>query len=156
MSLNHPSAYLPGGPPASTPLGRLWYWKAQKKQDYQETIPLNLSTLSKEEKVQETLSQRLGMLNQRSLQTNLRTLLTRCAVPVLGIEKEIPSLIKLRNEIVHRGHKAESGLPQPLSYYTAVLRELLTRIFLSLLQYKGEYQSYLNGPEWKKFPPTEE
>jgi len=114
------------------------------------------NTVPKEEEVQEVLSQRLGMLNQRSLQTNLRTLLTHCAVPVLGIEKEIPSLIKLRNEIVHRGHKAESGLPQPLSYYTAVLRELLTRIFLSLLQYRDEYQSYLNGPEWKKFPPTEE
>ena len=47
MSLNHPSAYLPGGPPARTPLLRLLCWRAPKRQDYQETIPLNLSTLSK-------------------------------------------------------------------------------------------------------------
>ena len=90
---------------------------------------------------QEVMTQKLGELNRRILQTNLQALLTHYAVPVLEIEEEIRSLIELRNQIVHRGHKAESNLLQPLSYYAAVLRELLTRVFLSVLQYKGEYQS---------------
>ncbi len=103
---------------------------------------------------QEVMTQKLGELNRRTLQTNLQALLIHYAVPVLDIEGEVRSLIELRNQIVHRGHRAESNLPQPLSYYAAVLRELLTRIFLSLLQYRGEYQSYLEGPEWKQFPPV--
>src|SRR5262249_52881405 len=45
-SLNHPSAYLVGGPPASAPLLGLGLWRTPKKQDYQATIPFNLSTLS--------------------------------------------------------------------------------------------------------------
>jgi hypothetical protein len=118
-----------------------------------QTLPQD--TVSHPEEAQEVMSQRLGGLNQRTLQTNLQTLLTHYVVPVLEIKEEIPSLIKLRNEIVHRGHGAENTLPRSLSYYTAVLRELLSRVFLSLLQYKGEYQSYLKGPQWKQFPPTE-
>jgi hypothetical protein len=46
MSLIHPSPYLPGGSPASTPLQLLWCGRALKNYDYQTTILSNLSTLS--------------------------------------------------------------------------------------------------------------
>jgi hypothetical protein len=46
MSFNHPSAYLPGGSPASTPLLQHRERKIPKNQDYHATIPLNPSTLS--------------------------------------------------------------------------------------------------------------
>jgi hypothetical protein len=46
LSFNHPSAYLAGGSPASTPLGQLREQKIPKNKNYQATIPLNLSTLS--------------------------------------------------------------------------------------------------------------
>src|SRR6476469_7690323 len=51
MSLNPPSAYLAGGGPARTPWWRLWYWRAPKKQDYQEMIPLILSSLSNKQPI---------------------------------------------------------------------------------------------------------
>src|ERR1700750_450426 len=45
MSFIHPSAYLAGGSPARTLLVRLGFGRTLQRQDYQATIPLNLSTL---------------------------------------------------------------------------------------------------------------
>lgn len=116
---------------------------------------LPLKSKSDEQEVLRVMSQNIGKLNQRSLRTNLEDLIAYYTVPVLDLKDEIRTLINLRNDIVHRGHMEESNHPKPLPYYVAVLREILTRIFLSILHYKGEYQSYLGGPEWRQFPPTD-
>lgn len=100
----------------------------------------------------EVMSQQLGNLNRRTLRTNLEAFLKCYGVPISDIATEIPSLISLRNHVIHRGRQLEADDSQPLSYSIAVLRELLTRVFLSLLRYRGTYQSFLNGPEWKQFP----
>lgn len=115
-----------------------------------ESISLEIS--SDRDDAFEAMSQKLGNLNQRTLRTNLQALLNFYQVPTSDIEHVIPMLIKLRNDIVHVGHQPKTDRMHSLSYYIAILRELLTRLFLSLIQYKGEYQSYLNGPEWKHFP----
>ena len=61
--------------------------------------------------------------------------------------------IDARNDIIHTGmHDAPFA---SFHLHVAVLRELLKRIFLALLKYTGNYQSYLNGPAWIVFPPTD-
>jgi hypothetical protein len=103
----------------------------------------------------EVMSRKFGDLNRRTLRTNLEALLKHHGVPISDIETEIPSLISLRNHVIHRGHQSEADGSQALSYSVAVLRELLTRVFLSLFRYRGTYQSFLNGPEWRQFPPDQ-
>ncbi|MCE5228853.1 hypothetical protein LLG95_04555 [bacterium] len=91
---------------------------------------------------------KLNDLNRRSLRRNLYAFLKHYDVPVSDIENEIPRLIDLRNNVVHIGDFSESKLNQPLSFYIAVLRELLTRIILVVIGYEGEYRSYINGHRW--------
>lgn len=104
----------------------------------------------------EIMSEKLGSLNQRRLQENLKKMLEHYQVPMRDLVGEIPNLIRLRNNIVHIGHRPGSPDNPGLTHYNPVLRELLTRIFLTLLKYEGQYQSYLSGPEWIAFPPTEQ
>jgi hypothetical protein len=107
------------------------------------------------EDAQAAISAKLGGLNQRTLQTNLFNFLDHYSIPISDLKDEVGALIKLRNGIVHKGYRAEDELPHPLTYYVAVIRELLVRGFMSLLSYKGDYQSYLRETEWKKFPEYE-
>jgi hypothetical protein len=85
--------------------------------------------LSERSDAQEGMTQKLGELNRRSLQSNLAAFLKYYGVPLSDIETEIPALISLRNNVVHIGHQREADRAHPLSYYVAVLREFLTRGF---------------------------
>lgn len=104
----------------------------------------------------EIMAHKLGDLNRRPLQENLKKMLQHYQVPLRDLVGEIPKLIQLRNDIVHIGHRPRSPDNPGLAHYNSVLRELLTRIFLTHLEYEGQYQSFLSGPEWVAFPPTEE
>lgn len=131
-------------------------FKKKVKQRLQDALEsafkiLPAEILSERSDAQGIMSLKLGDLNRRTLRSNLEAFLKHYGVPISDIEAEIPSLISLRNDIVHIGHQPEAEESRPLSYSVAVLRELLTRVFLSLLEYKGEYQSFLNGPEWREF-----
>ena len=55
---------------------------------------------------------------------------------------------------VHRGLYISAQNEKSINDHLAVLRELLKRIFLTLLKYNGEYQSFLNGPAWINFTPS--
>lgn len=92
-------------------------------------------------------------INRYSFKRNLRAFLKEYKVHLGGIDSEIEQLVDVRNKIVHRGLYISEEVSQSINDHLAVLRELLTRIFLSLLQYNGEYQSFLNGPEWKQYTP---
>lgn len=93
--------------------------------------------------------QKVPDLNRRSLRQNVESFLDRKRVPIDDISSQIPGLVKLRNDIVHRGIGSDVDALFDLS---AVLRELLARVFLQTLSYKGPYISYLKGrPEVKQF-----
>lgn len=100
----------------------------------------------------EIMLNKLGDLNRWPLQENLKKMLQCYDVPFRDLAGEIPKLIKLRNDIVHIGHQPTLPGSSGLNYSNAVLRELLTRIFLTLLGYEGQYQSFLSGPAWVSFP----
>jgi hypothetical protein len=94
---------------------------------------------------------KIGEINRYPFKENLWEFLKEYKVPLEGIKQDIEPAVNARHQIVHRG-LYNSG-DQSIRDHLAVLRELLSRIFLALLKYDGEYQSFLNGPEWKKFPP---
>jgi len=79
-------------------------------------------------------------------------MLTTYKVPVIGLEKKIKKAIDARNRTVHEG-LYRSDVRGEIYDHVMVLRELLKRIFLTLLQYSGTYQSSLDGMAWKNFPP---
>jgi len=74
-------------------------------------------------------------------------------LPLANIDlRQIKHAIDARNLVVHRG-LFRSEKERRLHEYVVLLRELLKRIFLTLLGYKGQYFSLLNGPQWLRFPP---
>lgn len=98
-------------------------------------------------------SVRLGDLNRPPLRRNLEAMLHHYSVPLDGIAEFIPAMVGLRNDIVHIGHQPEDS---GLDFLNAVLRELVVRTILTLIKWEGQYQSFLNGPEWRHFPPLAE
>lgn len=96
---------------------------------------------------------KISEMNRYPFKKNLRAFLKEHKVPLDGIDQGIDQLVDVRNKIVHRGLYISTAVDQSIHDHLAVLRELLIRIFLTLLKYSGEYQSFLNGPEWKKFLP---
>jgi hypothetical protein len=94
---------------------------------------------------------KVAEINRYPFKDNLRKFLKEYRVPLDGIDQDIEPTIDVRHKIVHRGMYVSVGSTQSVNDHLAILRELLTRIFLTLLKYNGEYQSFLNGPEWKKF-----
>lgn len=92
---------------------------------------------------------KVAEINRYPFKDNLRKFLKEYKVPLDGIDQNIESAIGVRHKIVHRGMYISVGSIQSVNDHLAVLRELLTRIFLTLLRYNGEYQSFLNGQEDK-------
>jgi hypothetical protein len=89
---------------------------------------------------------KLNDLNRATLQDAIEQMLSAYDVPLRGFENVLPTLIKLRNDIVHRGIARKQYQPQ-LQQQVDIVREMLTRIFLKLLDYHGTYDSYLDGTE---------
>ncbi len=97
---------------------------------------------------------KIDELNRYPFKENLRTFLKEYEVPLDGIAKDIELAIDARHQIVHRGLYTQVSEDQSIRDHLAVLRELLVRIFLTLLKYDGQYQSFLNGQEDRKFPSS--
>jgi hypothetical protein len=102
-----------------------------------------------------TAKNKVAEINRYPFKDNLRKFLKEYKVPLDGIDQNIEPAIDVRHKIVHRGIYISGKSTQSINDHLAVLRELLARIFLTLLKYSGEYQSFLNGPEWKKFLPLQ-
>ena len=74
--------------------------------------------------------------------------LQQLGVPHDDLKGDIPKLIAARDRIVHTGRlKGNVNLDR----CDSILRELLSRIILTLLEYRGSYCSYLNGYEIRQF-----
>jgi hypothetical protein len=95
---------------------------------------------------------RIPNLNHVNFKDRLWAMLTAYNTPLDGIRDRINSAIDVRHKIVHGGHSL--GEFNDLHLHVAILRELLKRIFLTLLEFQGQYECWLNGQEWITFPPT--
>lgn len=91
---------------------------------------------------------KISEINRYTFKENLFRYLSENRIPLNGIEGKIGKLIHVRDKIVHRGlYEAQE---EDINYYLNILRELVKRIFLTLLKYNGEYQTFLEGPEYVK------
>jgi len=101
----------------------------------------------------ESLAGKLPRLNDASFRDRLDRMLDAYGIPKVGLEGIYSKAISARNRLLHGGRTNEYGFSR-LYLFVAVSRELLKRIFMTLLKYSGQYLSFLNGPEWVEFPPT--
>lgn len=53
--------------------------------------------------------------------------------------------------LLHRGRYTDD---RPLQEHLTVLREVVVRTILTMLNFQGSYESYLRDPTWRSFPPT--
>lgn len=98
--------------------------------------------------------QKLGRLNDGSFYDKVVSLTEHYKVPLVGIDlKDVKVAIDARNAIIHRGLYRSKEEERQLYQHVNVLRQLLKMIFLTFLEYKGEYFSLLNGPKYLQFPP---
>ena len=92
----------------------------------------------------DALLQSVSHLNQRAFKKQIRRLLECYRVPLDGIEEHIDDLVDLRNTLVHRG--VEPTEPErPVIEHELILRELVTRTVLAILEFEGKYQSWHDG-----------
>lgn len=92
----------------------------------------------------DALSQGISNLNQRAFKKQIRRVLEIYRVPLDGIGEHIDHLVDLRNRLVHRG--VEPMEPErPVIEQELVLREIVTRTVLAILEFGGTYQSWHGG-----------
>lgn len=103
----------------------------------------------------ENMRDKIIELNRYSFAKKMSTFINDINVPLEGMStEEIKKLIPTRNSIIHSG----AILPKSSLHFIerqqrlALLRELLTRIFLTLLGYEGEYSSSFHGHHYIHFP----
>jgi hypothetical protein len=95
---------------------------------------------------------KIAGINNTVLKQRLDAMLRDYKVPIAGLEEHINYAVRARNDIIHQG-TTKAAFPE-FYLHVAVLREVLKRIILVLLKYKGQYISFLNGQEFLEFPPT--
>lgn len=93
---------------------------------------------------------RIGGLNNRSLRSRVKAYLDAHRVPAKELESEIPAIFHLRNQVVHRG-LADDYEDEAFYDQVDAARELLSRIFMTHLRYKGPYESYRGGNSVQQF-----
>jgi hypothetical protein len=97
---------------------------------------------------------KVHFLNMRNLKANVRLMLKHYGVPMANLDAgAIDRLVNARNDIVHRGlYQRENGEGVRLQDHVGFARELLRRVFLTLLGYVGEYRTWHEGPKTAMFP----
>ena len=104
-------------------------------------------------KADELFRAKIGGMNALTIRERLFRMLDEDRVPYAGLQDPVKAAIAARGSIVH-GSKGIPGESGAYIRHIAVLRELVKRIILTLLGYRGKYISYLNGVEEVDFPPA--
>ena len=102
------------------------------------------------------LNEKLADLNRRSLLRKLDILTARWRVPLDGIDRaSIQGAKQARDRVVHRGEYYDSAREgdADLWMYFIVVRELVVRVLLTAIGFKGRYLSYVGGYHFAEFPP---
>lgn len=103
------------------------------------------------------LTAKLGNLNQRSLSTRLRAFVARYDVPLEDLSIPIEVLARARHGVVHGTRVADGDADTPdVTACADALREVLRRTILAMLDFEGQFTSYMREPETVSFrrPPT--
>lgn len=96
---------------------------------------------------------KLGGLNALTIRERLIRMLAAESVPYDGLAEAINDAFGARSSVLH-GSKGNSNTSGEYVRHVAVLRELVKRIILTLLGFRGRYISYLNGVDDVDFPPA--
>jgi hypothetical protein len=107
-------------------------------------------------KVLMELNEKLSDLNRRSLMRKLEMLAGRWKVPLNEIsEAKLRAALDARNRILHRGQYYEdmAATDEDLWVHITVIREVVLRILFTIVSYHGDYCSYIDHPQDKRFPP---
>lgn len=110
----------------------------------------------KAKEILDELNERLADLNRRSIFKKFKILVDRWSVPLDGIsDDDFKAAKRARDLIVHRGHYYEEDKEAvvDLWQHITVVREIVVRIILTAIGYKGGYCSYLGGYHEAQFPP---
>lgn len=113
----------------------------------------------KAKEVLEEMNERLADLNRRSILKKFKILADHWSIPLNGISiDDFRAVKRARDRIVHRGHyyEEEQGETVDLWQHVTVVREIVVRILLTAIGYKGSYCSYLGGYHEAQFPPQED
>lgn len=98
----------------------------------------------------EAIKKKVPELQRRSFIKVLEALLMRWSIARTSLDDEVlSSLVSLRNKIVHQGATPDQ---QDLWPSILVVREIVVRLVLSMLQFEGTYQSYIGGRYMRRFP----
>ena len=101
------------------------------------------------------ISGKIDELNRYSFVQNMWKFLDEIGVPLEDLSRhEIEQVVQTRHTIIHSGSLPTSANTRGKQQGLSLLRELLTRIFLTLLKYEGEYSSYLDGHQYRRFSAT--
>ena len=103
----------------------------------------------------ENMRDKIIELNRYSFAKKLSTFLHDIKVPLEDVSiEEIKKLIPTRNSIIHSGAILSKSSRHFIERQQrlSLLRELITRVFLTLLGYEGEYSSYYHGHHYIHFP----
>ena len=104
----------------------------------------------------DALSQNVSHLNQFAFKKKIRRLLDVYRVPSDGVGEHIDDLVALRNALVHRGLEPREP-ERPVIEHELILREIVTRTILAILEFDGVYQSWQDGtPKNATFSRTPE
>lgn len=99
------------------------------------------SALSETER--KIFSERLAGINRKSFAEKINGLFDHYGLSRDDFEGDvIGSLVKLRNDIVHRGHIPDGVDAWPM---IILVRELITRILLTAIGFEGSYCCYVGG-----------
>ena len=99
------------------------------------------------------IKDKIPELNRRPFIQQVDALLEHWNISRASIDTEdLSRLIGLRNKLIHRGSAAEGE-----NHWPAILlvREVVVRLVLSMLQFEGTYQCYLGGRHTRRFPDCE-
>jgi len=106
-----------------------------------------------EDTVRKAVKEKIPELNRRSFSYKIDAVFERWNISrTLIDDKVLARLVRLRNSIVHQGGASES---EDLWSSILVVREILVRFVLAMLQFDGIYQCYIGGRHMRRFPSCE-
>jgi hypothetical protein len=99
---------------------------------------------------------KVGELNRYPFITSMWRFFSETGVPLHDLPRdEVEKMVMTRHALIHSGSSTRETSGTPETYRDLpLLREILTRTFLTLLKYEGQYSSYLQGHQHKTFPPS--
>jgi hypothetical protein len=109
--------------------------------------------LGVEPEARDIMKKKLEDANKKVLSQKIKALFKHLAVPMRDFDDNtIKRLTGVRNEIVHRGAISDRNL---IWREIVLIRELINRILMGAIGYKGRYCCYVDSEHERTFPDLE-